>query len=411
MSRRKTPEGQSPSSSLSWRDFIAPFAQAIGVTPEDVDSKLKNLLGDPTDSNIDLLQNEEFTPFADLQAAFSDVPVAKLRHAVATVLRKKPEVATAPSPEEPATSLNQTPVFGQVAAANLPTAPDDDAWLAMLKASGELKVDQACVVSGVRSVLAARTGLYGIPKKLVTLMEQQAEQLAEPVTAEYLSIRKQLTSRSYAEVFEALGVEGTFATADKKQKLLRRLDEKLFPSLYSFYQSLQGWSEAWMQGATNPGAMTMMLAAALGGSRTGAVLPPGMMQPPATEVVRGAAENAIDQINQSFGGTGVITVRALAYDALKVKEALSNPALPSQIGAINREQMLKTLGVQVTSDYVVLERNLVTFILGILEVPKLTADSELGYLTSLLTVGSQIPWDRISSPANLRAIESVIEES
>src|SRR4051812_14698497 len=77
----------------AWIDFITPFATAIGATPDDVTDKLRPLVGDPGTDAIDALNNEEYTPFSDIQAALTGVPVARLRKAVAENLRGKPDAA------------------------------------------------------------------------------------------------------------------------------------------------------------------------------------------------------------------------------------------------------------------------------------------------------------------------------
>ena len=105
------------------------------------------------------------------------------------------------------------------------------------------------------------------------------------------------------------------------------------------------------------------------------------------------------QINKVFAGVGIPVTMALAYDAMRIKEVLENASLPMQIGAPNREQMLKMLGVGVTADYVRLERNICRYALGIMEYPNVTAGQEdLAYLQSLWMLGSQIPWDRLGTP-------------
>lgn len=90
--------------------------------------------------------------------------------------------------------------------------------------------------------------------------------------------------------------------------------------------------------------------------------------------------------------------RAMAYEAQKIKEVLENPKLPMMVGAENRERMLKMLGVDVAGDYVRLERNLVQYIVAIMEYPKTAQDqSEVIYLNAMLQLGSSIPWSKLVS--------------
>ena len=89
---------------------------------------------------------------------------------------------------------------------------------------------------------------------------------------------------------------------------------------------------------------------------------------------------------------------ALAYDAQQIRKVLENPSLPAQVGAANREQMLRMLGAAVSSDYPRLEKNLKQFALGIIELQNVTSGAaELQYVGALFQLGSMIPWDRLGA--------------
>ncbi len=371
----------------TWREFLEPFASAIGKDLASVSESLKGLAGEPGEQAILVLQSEEYSPFADLKAVLTDVPSGLLKKAVVEHLRGESKV------EEnlAAASVLASPSFDA-----LPQAPEDDAWLQMLRTGGELKVDKATVVSAIRAALAGRSGLYDLPAEIVTRMERHAEELEEPVGPDFFKLRKLLTTRSYAEIFAALEVDGQFVSQKKKTALMARLDEILWPELLSFHGQLQNWADSWQQGMANPAAMMgAFLTMSQGGA---AAMPPGVMQPPATDGLRDAADAFKEQVNRVFAGVGIPVARALAYDALKIKEVLQNPTLPSQVGAVNRDQMLKMLGANVSPDYVRLERNITRYTLAVLEYTDTTAgQEELGYLSALLMLGMQIPFDKLGS--------------
>lgn len=276
----------------------------------------------------------------------------------------------------------------------LPSIPDDTSWLEALRTGGVLKVGQSTVISAVRAALAHRAGLYDIPEALVKMMERFADANDEQVSAEFYALRKQLTRRSYADLFEAIdGLDGSFVTEGRKKQLLQRVDEKLWPAIIAFYEQLKSWQAAWMQGAANP---TIMMAAIMGAAGGGGVMPPGMMQPPDTGVLRDHADAIADAVNRVFAGTGVQIAAALAYEAKQIKETLSNPSLPALTGATNRDQMLKQLGVAVSATYPRLETNLTRFVVATMQVKDQPAgNEELQYFGSLFMLGSQIPWDQL----------------
>ncbi len=282
----------------------------------------------------------------------------------------------------------------------LPSVPTDASWLEALRTGGVLKVDQSTVISAIRAALAHRVGLFGIPEKLVILMERFADENDEQVDAEFFKLRRQMTRRSYADLFEAIeGLDGTYVTEGRKNQLFGRIDEHLWPAIISFYDQLRSWQDAWMQGAANPMLMMSAMLASTGG---GMALPPGMMQPPDTGVLRDHADAVADAVNKVFSGTGVQIAAALAYDATKIKDTLENPRLPALTGAANRDQMLKQLGVAVSATYPRMETNLTRFVLAVMRVKDQPAgNEELQYFSALVMLGTQIQWDQLGGSSRM----------
>jgi hypothetical protein len=385
------PEGSSTTSTgVDCAQVLSAFAAAIGKSAVEVGDALRPLIGEPGPAALDALRSEDYTPFAELHAALPGVPTALLRRAVAEQLRSRAPAAGAGA-ATPTLSLDTS-------LAILPNAPDDSSLLAMLKAGGDLKVNQGTVISAIRAALANRSGLYDLPALLVDRMESHAESLEEPVGPEFFKLRKLLTQRNYGEIFAALDVEGAFVSQKRKATFLDRLDALLWPALSAFQAQLKHWTESWQQGMANPAALMAIMV----GSAGGQALPPGMLQPPPTGALRDAAEAVNTQINRVFAGVGVPVAMALGYDAMKIREVLEAPNLPAQIGAASRDQMLKLLDVAVSADYVRLEQNLVRYALAIMAFPGVPADAELAYLTSMTMLGGQIPWDSLAAPSRRR---------
>lgn len=276
----------------------------------------------------------------------------------------------------------------------LPAVPTDTSWLEALRTGGVLKVDQSTVIAAIRAALAHKAGLYRIPDALAEMMETFADANEDQVDPEYFKLRKQMTRRSYADVFAAIeGLDGTYVTEARKKQLFTRIDEKLWPAIAAFYEQLKSWQDAWMKGASNP-MMMMGAIMSMGGGSTG--MPPGLMQPPDTGILRDTADAMADAVNKVFAGTGVQIASALAYDATKIKETLENPRLPGLTGTANRDQMLRQLGVAVSATYPRMETNLTRFVLSVMQLKDQSAgNEELQYLSALFMLGSQIPWDQL----------------
>jgi len=343
----------------------------LGV-PDDVIEKIKTDLGATTAEDLSGLTEQDL-----VSVGMKKLPARKL-------LEKLTPVAPASPTAMSAVSFN----------AVLPSVPSDTSWLEALRTGGVLKVEQSTVISAIRAALAYRVGLYTIPDILVVQMEKFADANEEQVGPEFFKIRKQMTRRSYADIFAAIdGLDGAYVTEGRKKQLFQRIDDHLWPAIITFNGQLKSWQEAW-QGSANPAAMMnafMMIAS--GGPK---VMPPGMMQPPDTGVLRDTADAVANAVNKVFAGTGVLIATALAYDASKIKESLENSRLPALIGANNRDQMLRQLGVAVSATYPRLEQNLTQFVLAIMQVKDQPAgNEELQYFGALFMLGSQIPWDQL----------------
>lgn len=356
---------------MATTDPVAVKLTELGVA-NDIIARIKDELGVATLDDLGMLTE------ADLVA--TGMKVVQARKLVNAVV----PTVTVPDPA----------ALGAAAFDMLPGVPDEGSWLAALRAGGVLKVDQSTVISAIRAALASRVGLFDIPAKLVTAMETFADTNDEQVDPEFFRLRKQLTRRSYGDIFEAIeGLDGNYVTEGRKKELFRRVDELLWPSIIGFYGQLRSWEEAWMQGVANP---AMIMASIMSAGTGGVAMPPGMMQAPDTGVLRDHADAVNDAINRVFAGTGIQIASAMAYDAAQIRKSLENPRLPAMIGAANREQMLKLLGVAVSPTYPRLETNLTRFVLATMQAKDQPAgNEELQYFGSLYMLGSQIPWDQL----------------
>lgn len=367
------PTAGTPAPDLVVTDEITTKLLELGVDDLNVIGRLKNL-GVSTVDDLVLLKEVDL-----IEAGVSVIQARKL------------VVAFTPVPVTADTTTLNAAAFDSI----LPLVPSDESWLEALKTGGVLKVDQSTVIAAIRAALADRVGLFDIPSKLVAAMEAYADENDEQVDNSFFALRKQITQRSYADVFAAIdGLDGKFVTDGRKRQLFERVNAYLWPSIISFYGQLQSWQEAWMQGASNPALMM----AAMMGTGNGVGMPPGMLAPPETGALRDYADAVSDAVNRVFAGTGRHVASALAYDASQVKKTMEDPRLPSLIGAANRDQMLKKLGVSVNATYPRLESNLTRFVLSTLQAKDVPAgNEEYQYFGTLYMLGSQIPWDQLDT--------------
>lgn len=368
-----------------WNDRIAAFAGAVKKEAKDVSDALVPLVGEPGDDALVILGDPSALSDDDLAAALVETG-PKIPKGV---FRKHLPALRGPAPAQPVEATREREASLDI----LPSVPEDASFLELLKTGGVLKVEKTEVMSAIRAGIASWLGLYDLPDAIAQRMEQFATEQEEPVGQSYWKLHKLVTSRSYAEVLSILEVPGNFVSERRKKEFLSKLNGELWTVLRGFHNQLVAWQDSWMKGAANPAMALSMLAFAQQG---GGMMPPGMMQPPETDPLRDEAESVINRINKVFAGVGIPIARALAYDAMRIKEVLEEPGLPVTIGATNKDQMLKSLNIAVGADYVRLERNITRYALAIMELPKVSAGKEeYGYLGAMLMLGSAIPWDKL----------------
>ena len=271
----------------------------------------------------------------------------------------------------------------------LPTIPNDESWLEALKTGGVLKIDDSSYIAAIRAALADRAGLYDIPKALVDAMEAYADATEEQLDPKiFFTLRKQLTRRSYGEIFAAIdGLDSNYVSEKRTKEFFNRIRTDLWPAIAESFRQLDGWYQSWKGSLADP---TMLLAVLSGGLSGGNGI--GMITPPDTSVVHDAGDTLINAINRVFRGTGTQVAAAMAYDAANIRKTLENDRLPAMVGVANRELMLKKIGANVSSNYVRLEQNLVKYVLAFVKHANVTSDVELNYFVAIWQLGSQINW-------------------
>jgi hypothetical protein len=381
------PEGATPAPNL-WQQRVGAFATAVNKTVDELTSSLRDLVGEPGNDAAAILADPTALTDEDLRAALVSagpkIPLGVFRKNLAVL--RGPQAA-APAATDAATQSS-------VLVGNLPSIPDDESFLNMLKVGGVLKVDQLAVISATKAALAEAVGVYELPDTISRMMEEFAEEQDEPVGPSFTELRKHVVRTNYAEILTALGFEAGLVTKTRRDKFLAKLNDRMWPAVVSFHQQLLAWQESWTAGMANPGMLIAALA--MGQSGRAGIMPPGMMAPPETSGLRASAEDVINTVNKVFGGLGIPIARALAADAIRIKQVLSDPTLPAAIGVANREQMLKKLGISVSSDYVRLEQNVTRYVVAVINLPQVAAgNDELGYLSGLIQLGASIPWDKL----------------
>jgi hypothetical protein len=370
----------------SWTDRVGAFAAAVGKTIEEVTEAFMPLVGEPGDEAIIILGDASAVPDADIKEALKElkIPSGKLNMHLAKL---RPEKAV----EEVVPSEKNT--FGSMLSI-LPTVPNEESFLEMLRTGGVLKVDVTEVISAIKAGFYKQIGIYDLVKKLSAKMDDFAKKQEEPNQPIYYELEKLLTEKQYGDILSALGVPGKFVNESRKTEFFVKLDAKLWTALKSFHNQLVAWQDTWIKSFSNPAMFSMTLAA----QQSGSPMPAGMMSPPQTTVLEAAAEEVINEINRIFAGNGIPIARALAYDATRIIGILENKDLPAQIGAANKDQMIKELGISVGAEIIRMEKSLTQYALSIMSLAKVNAGKDqIAYLSAMLELGMSIPWDKLGT--------------
>ena len=377
----------------TWGERVGKFATDVKKTADEIAKALEELIGEPGADALEALADPAACTDDDLIGALKGlkIPTAILRKNVQTLRGPKP-VVEAP-PVAPATAIFDI----------LPQVDNDESFLAALKVGGTLAtgLNPTDVTAAAKAALADAAGMYDLPGIIAERMEVYAESLDQAVGPEFYSLLKLVKKRQYADILSAFELDASYITNARRDKLLGRLRTDLWSEMQSFHESLNGWVQTCQTGMMAPGMLVSQIVQAVSPGANAGGLPAAMMAIPDTSPLLDAAEGFINKVNKIFAGTGVPVARAMAYEALTIKKILENPTLPAQIGAANRDDMLRLLGVSLSADYVRLEHSVVRYALSIIALPDRTPGQDLqNFLAALWQLGVSIPWDKLQHTEN-----------
>ena len=165
-----------------WSIRIGAFATAVGVPADDVEKAFASLVGEPGDEALIILSDKTAVPDEDIKNALAEfkIPSGKLNIHLPKLRDEKPvEEKTETVSSGTTTTLSI-----------LPTVPDEQSFLEMLKTGGTLKVGTTEVLSAIKAALAQTVGLYKIPEKILDKMEAFAIAQEEPCGEAFYSMQK-----------------------------------------------------------------------------------------------------------------------------------------------------------------------------------------------------------------------------
>lgn len=361
-----------------WNERLQSFATAVGKPVEEITSLLEPVIGEPSDEALEFLSNPADAPDQAIKEALESlkIPSAKFNAHVKKLRGPEKVLDTMPN------------------ITILPTITDDQSFLAALKVGGDLKVGELAVVSGTRVAIAAKAKLFIVLDKIKKKMTSWADSQSITYDENYYEISDMISERDYADVLNVIKVKSRHITEASRNEFLARVDKYLWPALKSFNDQFMSWIHAYNNSAGS--SMNMMntfgqLLAQANGSKS---VSPAIFtqQPPDTGVLRAAAESFIDQVNKVFSGAGVPVARALAKDAIRIKDILNKPSILVATGVGTKEQLLRDLDIAASSKMIYAEQNIAQYVLSVMNLPKVVPQDEMKYLAELYALIANIPW-------------------
>lgn len=289
---------------------------------------------------------------------------------------------------EPATVVAD-PTTNTVYSITLSSPPDSDMpWLEAIRQGHKLKNSPMIVIPGIRAAISARSNLFEVPNKLIKLIKAHADANDEPNPPIIKDIRRMLQRNRFAEVIEAIeGFEAADVT-DGKDEMFARIQKHLWPALDDYRNVLAGWVQQYNETQNSLGNIGAVLA---GRGRT--------TPPPSTGALHDYGEAVIAALNKVYASDGAAAAAGMAGWARKIIKYLDDnkKELIVHTGAANEEQLLRMLEVESTAATVRMERNIVEFVMSIIDASKQTAgDAECDWFIALHNLGNQIPWDTLT---------------
>ncbi|MEK7545861.1 MAG: hypothetical protein AAB554_02170 [Patescibacteria group bacterium] len=354
---------------------------------EEMLKRLVALVGDETQAKeiADKAAADGFTDIASCATVKEDEWVGYgMKKGAARKLLHELAAAVTPTASSAAVTM---------AASLLPQVPTDESFLSNLVSGGVLKPSENDVLAAIRALNADRYGIFDIDDKILEAIATRAEEMEEPWPDLYYDVQKKLAVKAHAEVLRALGVSSKVVSQAEVKKFLGRTNE-IWSQLAGFYETVDGYVTNW-QTQMGPQAMMAMMGALAGG---GAVGPsPFAVEAPDPTPLVDQARGIIDRVNKMFAGPGIPVARALAADAQQLSDVLKKPELINAIGAANRDEMLKKLGIGVGADASRTETSVLQFALCVLKLSTIETSQLPRFVLAMRQVGSTIPWSTLTT--------------
>ncbi len=277
----------------------------------------------------------------------------------------------------------------------LPEVQIGDVWLKSIQREDVLVLGTNHHIAAIESAIADRFDLFSVPDKVSKAMMDYSLEANIPVGEEYYRIRNIITERQYADLFKAMNINNTDIDMNSRRELIRRINAHLFPLVPILIKELNNWYDRWAKMA--PQQISMAITNMAGANGRGRQL--SVASFPETSALINMSNTVVKALNTCLAGSGGVAALAMAFEANTIRDCLDNPELPRLVGALNKDQMLIKLGIDLDLGVISMEKAIVQFIIAFAQAKDLTTRQNAGsYFYDLWQLGNEITcWDNLTS--------------
>ncbi len=287
--------------------------------------------------------------------------------------------------------------------------PKDSDWLEGLRQQGILQFSTQTYMAGIKALLAANLGTFTAITRLKDLVSEYAltNGLAAPNL--YYDLQNILARREFGPIFAALeenrvGNVPIYASIDDVNDLGIRMQNILVPEILEAVEALSAWHEE----------LTKLKKTDFFVQQTMTSIQDMTADSyPNTAKLYDAGKQLRLKINQTFASNGIQKALAIQGEYESFMRILNNPELPASVGAVDRDNVMKMLGLDAKAAIVRAAPYIAQFVLNMVEVENLAKPSELRFFIDLHRLTMQIDWSTLQSntPIKVNQIDQVATTS
>ncbi len=284
----------------------------------------------------------------------------------------------------------------------LVTPQDDEEWLKAIRQDGLLHFGKSTYIAGIKAMLAANVGAFGIVEPLMEMIDLTARQSGRPVPQLYYTLSSLLARRKYGEAFAALSLQlrdlipasipqtdgiPIYATDTEMQQLITDIKQVMTPAIFEALDAVKQWYNNLM--TQKRGDFFVDQTMNRGNVRKDSY--------PNPSGIYNAGIALSSAINHTFAGNGIQKAMAICMEYRGIVAVLNDPGLPEAVGVIDRDAVLMKLGLDANVAAVRSENYIIQFILSIIDAEKLSKADELEFCRALYDLACQIDWSALTN--------------